>query len=204
MGSEQTVTQWIDELKASDPVAAQRIWERYFSRLVQLARQKLQSLPRRAADEEDVALSAFQSFWNGVAKGRFPQLHDRNDLWQILVTLVGWKASDLRKHERAAKRGGGQVRGDSAFRAGTAASSPDLGIAQVVDSGPTPEFVALIAEESERLLEQLGDDTLREVALLKMEGYTNEEIAERLGCVVRTVERKLQGIRIIWMPEKPA
>ena len=111
MASDQSVTYWIGQLKAGDAQAAQQLWERYYTRLVRLAQQKLQPLPRRAADEEDVALSAFHSFCNGVDKGRFPQLNDRDDLWQILVTLTGWKAANLKKHERAAKRGGGKVRG---------------------------------------------------------------------------------------------
>ena len=69
---ETSVTQWIDRLKAGDPDAAQELWERYFRRLVGLARKKLRAAPRRAADEEDVALSAFDSFCRGAEQGRFP------------------------------------------------------------------------------------------------------------------------------------
>jgi hypothetical protein len=197
MPDQQSVTYWIDNLKQGDPCAAQKLWERYFSRLVQLAQQKLQAFPRRVADEEDVALSAFQSFCAGVAAGRFPQLHDRNDLWQILVVLAGWKVRDLKKREQAAKRGGGRLRGESVFDRGpeTAAYA---GIGAVAGDEPTPEFVAIVTEEYQRLMGQLGDDTLRQIALHKLEGYTNEEIAERLGCVVRTVERKLRFIRALW------
>jgi hypothetical protein len=197
MPDHQSVTCWIEKLKEGDPRAAQKIWERYFSRLVQLAQQKLQAFPRRAADEEDVALSAFNSFCAGVAAGRFPQLHDRNDLWHILVVLAGWKVRDLKKREQAAKRGGGRLRGESVFDQGPAAAA-DAGIGGVAGDEPTPEFAAIVTEEYQRLIEQLGDDTLRQIALLKLEGYTNEEIAERLGCVVRTVERKLRFIRALW------
>src|SRR6266403_2686702 len=80
MRSEASVTRWIDRLKAGDPDAAQKLWERYFRRLVGLARKKLRAAPRRAADEEDVALSAFDSFCRGAGQDRFPQLHDRLDL----------------------------------------------------------------------------------------------------------------------------
>jgi DNA-directed RNA polymerase specialized sigma24 family protein len=203
MADEPNITHWIRQLKEGDPQASQKLWERYFRRLVQLAHGKLRSFPRRAADEEDVALSAFQSFCAGVAKGRFPQLHDRNDLWQILVVLAGWKVRDLKKREQAAKRGGGRLRGESVFDAAPG-SSQHVGIGQVAGDEPTPEFAASLAEEYERLLNQLGDDTLRQIALLKLEGYTNEEIAERLGYVVRTVERKLGYIRATWTRERPA
>jgi DNA-directed RNA polymerase specialized sigma24 family protein len=51
-------------------------------------------------------------------------------------------------------------------------------------------------------LGRLGDDTLRQVALLKLEGYENAEIAARLNCALRTVERKLNLIRALWAEEE--
>src|SRR5262249_37281756 len=62
MASEGSVSHWIGQLKAGDHAAAQELWNNYFHRLVGLARKKLEGAPRRAADEEDVALSAFTSF----------------------------------------------------------------------------------------------------------------------------------------------
>jgi DNA-binding CsgD family transcriptional regulator len=47
----------------------------------------------------------------------------------------------------------------------------------------------------------LGDESLCQVAVCKMEGCTNDEIAERLDCSRRTVARKLETIRIIWSKE---
>src|SRR5262245_44675075 len=76
---------WIAQLKAGDAAAAQRLWEGYYRRMVGLARAKLRSVPRAAADEEDVALSAFDSFCQGAEGGRFPRLGDRDDLWQLLL-----------------------------------------------------------------------------------------------------------------------
>ena len=54
--SSGSVTHWIGLLEAGDPAAAQKLWQAYFQRLVGLARKKLRGTPRRAADEEDVAL----------------------------------------------------------------------------------------------------------------------------------------------------
>ena len=62
MSPRNTVTLWIDQLKAGDAQAAQRLWETYFQRMVELARRKLEGAKKGAADEEDVALSAFKSF----------------------------------------------------------------------------------------------------------------------------------------------
>jgi len=155
-------------------------------------------LPRRAADEEDVALSAFDSFCRGATEGRFPELADRDNLWQLLVTITARKAVQLRRHERRQKRGGGHVRGDSAFCLGTDVPADQADIKQVIGNAPTPEFAAQTAEEYQLLLGRLKEPSLRSIALWKMEGYSNHEIAARLGCVPRTVERKLAVIRTLW------
>src|SRR5437764_2955403 len=109
MPSDGSVSRWLGPLQAGDPAAVQQLWERYFRRLVGLARKKLQHAPRRAADEEDVALSAFASFCHHAARGRFPQLADRDDLWRLLVTVTSRKALHLRRDEKRPKRGGGGV-----------------------------------------------------------------------------------------------
>jgi DNA-directed RNA polymerase specialized sigma24 family protein len=184
-----SVTHWIGQLKGGSSDAAQKLWEGYFQKMVELARQKLQGLPRRAADEEDVALSAFDSFCRGAATGRFPQLADRNSLWPLLVKITAYKAIDLLRHEHRQKRGGPPAEAGSP-------TAPDL--EQIIGREPTPEFALQVAEECQRLLDRLGDEGLRAVALGKMEGYTTEEIAARLGCVPRSVERKLRKIRQLW------
>jgi DNA-directed RNA polymerase specialized sigma24 family protein len=196
-----SVTHWIAQLRAGDAAAAQQLWERYFRRLVGLARQRLGALPRRAADEEDVALSAFDSFCRGLEQGRFPGLADRDNLWQLLVTITARKALQLRRHERRQKRGGGNVRGDSALHFGAEAADEEADLEQVIGNEPTPEFAAQTAEECQRLLARLPDQGLRSVAVWKMEGHSNEEIAAKLGCVPRTVERKLGLIRTLWSQE---
>ena len=99
MAAEGSVSRWLDPLKGGDAAAAQELWERYFHQLVRLARQRLQSAPPPAADEEDIALSAFASFCRGASAGRFPQLADRDDLWKILVVLTARKASHLLRDE---------------------------------------------------------------------------------------------------------
>jgi len=201
MQPEASVTQWIDRLKAGEPDAAQKLWERYFRRLVGLAKKKLRTAPRRAADEEDVALSAFDSFCRGAEKGQFPQLNDRLDLWQVLVLLTARKAMDLAQHERRQKRGGGAVLDEAALPGPAGSSARTAGLEQIEGLEPTPAFAAQVAEEYGRLLERLDSPELRTVAMRKVEGYGNEEIAEQLGCGLRTVERRLRLIRSVWEEE---
>jgi DNA-directed RNA polymerase specialized sigma24 family protein len=200
MSSTGSVTHWLNELKTGDERAAQQaLWDRYFERLAALARKKLRHLPRRAADEEDVVLSAFESFFCGVRQGRFPLLSDRNSLWPLLVTITARKACNQLKHERADKRGGGRVRGESVFA--PPAESPHEGIEQVIGDIPTPGFALQVTEECQRRLDLLDDDSLRRVAWLKLSGYTVPEISRELAVVERTVERKLERIRKLWSEE---
>jgi DNA-directed RNA polymerase specialized sigma24 family protein len=141
---EGSVTRWIGGLKAGDPAAAQELWQRYFQTLVGLARSRLRAAHRGAEDEEDAALSAFDSFCTGVAQGRFPRLDDRDDLWRVLVTLTHRKALDQVRRQHRQKRGGGRV----IDAADLGATDPDaIGLDQLAGTEPTPEFAAMIAEE---------------------------------------------------------
>lgn len=181
-----SVTRWLVQLKGGSPAAVPPLWDEYFARLVALARARLRAVTRAAADEEDVALSAFDSFCRGVAAGRFPRLDDRDDLWQVLFVLTTRKAVGLARHETREKRGGGD-RTELLTASATAAT------------GPTPEEAAEVADECARLLSLLGaSNDLRRVAVWKLEGYTNAEIAGLLNRSVSAVERKLNSIREIW------
>ena len=191
-----SVTALLEHLRAGEHAAAQPLWERYYPRLVGLARERLRGTPRRAADEEDVALSAFDSFCRGVEQGRFPDLKDRDGLWALLVLITVRKAADLVQYNRRERRGGGRVRGDSAL-AGREGDAGADGLAQVEAGDPTPEVAAQLAEELQGLLDRLGSDELRSIAVWKLEGHTNAEIAERLGCAGVSVERRLRLIRRI-------
>jgi DNA-directed RNA polymerase specialized sigma24 family protein len=135
------------------------------------------------------------SFYQGLAQHKFDHLHNRDDLWKLLVTITARKATAKRRAHFAQKRGGGQVRGESVFGS---QDDEQRGLAHVLGTEPTPELAVSVAENCRQLLDQLQDETLRQIALWTLEGYRTEEIAAKLGCVRRTVERKLERIREIW------
>lgn len=201
MPEQDEITLWFARLHKGDARAADEIWRIYFQKLVRFARRKLGSLPRRAADEEDVALSAMHSFYRGMAAGRFEVVGCRDTLWRLLVTITARKAFHLLRRQKTVKRGGGPMRGDSAFLVQSDSTHEEAGIEQVLGREPSPEFAQEVVENCSHLLNRLDDDSLRVVAGLKLEGYTNVEIAARLSCVTRTVERKLERIRDIWTSE---
>ena len=199
---EETVTQWIDQLKTGDAQAAQRLWESYFQEMVEVARRKLRGAPRAMADEEDVALSAFKSFCLGAQNGRFSQITDRENLWPLLVAITSHKSVDLIRSENRQKRGGSGKSDSDAER--KKQTSMPVDFEQIIQQEPSPEFAVQLAEELERLLillDKTGDSALRQVALAKMEGETTTDIAQHLGCARRTVERKLQLITRLWQED---
>jgi DNA-directed RNA polymerase specialized sigma24 family protein len=197
MSALSPVKVWVSQLKDGDPIAAQQLWDAYFLRMVKVARGKLQGAFSRMADEEDVALSAFKSFCRGARDGRFPQLLEHEDPWPLLMALTTHKAIDLMRHERRVKRGGPGLR-PSPFAPAETAAKDDEGLSRVIASEPNPATELELAEDCQYLLDRLSDTILRAIALWKMEGFTTDEIADKLGCVPRTVERKLQVIRKLW------
>jgi RNA polymerase sigma factor (sigma-70 family) len=195
MSTVGSVTRWIEELRAGESAAAQPLWETYYSQMVALARRKLAGTPRRVADEEDVALSAFNSFCVGIKRGQFTRLTDRTNLWPLLVAITAHKSVDQ------LRRQGRQKRLPVSSAQSPESNSDADGILGLISREPSPEFALEVAEQLEQLLASLdvaGDADLREIAILRMEGYSQKEIAERLKCVQRTVARKLQLVQQIW------
>lgn len=197
---DHSIGDWLTGLEEGDSQAVNALWRDYFPRLVGLARTQLDGLPKRVADEEDVALSAFKSFCKAAQQGRFPDVRDRDDLWRLLLRMTVRKAVDQRRYHQRQRRGGGKVRGESVFMQ---AEDESAGIGDVVGDAPSPELAAQLAEELEVRLLQLEPD-LRELAVAKMEGYTNPEIARQLSVALSTVERRLRLIRKRWEQQSPA
>jgi RNA polymerase sigma factor (sigma-70 family) len=182
-----SVTGWFRNLGTSrHEDASKLLWDRYFARLARLAQSRLRTMGRVVVDGEDIAVNAFDSFFRGAADGRFDRLNSRDDLWRLLVTIALRKARNAMRDELRQKRGG-LVEFDD----------PGL-IDQLAAGEPSPEFAALVADESRRLIEGLSDDSHRQIVGLRLEGYSNEEIASKLDCSLRTVERKLGVIRMRW------
>ncbi len=196
-----SVTNWIEVLKAGDPVAAQPLWERYFQRLVNLARARF-PISRKAGvieDEEDAALSAFKSVCLGLVQGRYPDLSDRDDLWRLLVLIAARKAVNQLERWGRKKRGGGTLVRESDLETSGGGQEP-RGLDELLGPEPTPEFLVCMAEECQRLMALLDDPVLQlsEVATWRLEGLTRDQIATRLGCSRRTVANRLELIRKTW------
>lgn len=207
-GGGTSVTFCIGGLRNGGDTAARHLWNRYCDRLEEMARRDLaRKLPGGGIDgPEDVANSAFDSFCRGVRRNAYPQLDDRDDLWRLLVCITRRKVIDRVRYELGPERGGGRVVRDGELGGGDDASGaggPDrLGGGRMrrggawINAEPSPEEVAIQAEEVERLLDKLGDETLRAIVLAKLERLTDEEVAARFGKYREWVVRQLKVCRV--------
>lgn len=191
------ITAWLRKLEAGHDLAAQRLWDVFFERLVRIAQERMRTNDRRVADAEDVALSAFASFCRGVENQRFPELTDRQGLWRLLVSITIHKLLHLQRDQNRLKRGGN-------FRAIEPSADSDTersAVDELISREPTPEFAAQVAEQYDLWMRALNSEELTRLAEWKLEGFTNDEIATKSGRTTRTVERKLNLIRKILVHE---
>ncbi len=198
MAQNGSVTRLIELLRSGDKtereMAALLIWRRYFRDLLELARSNLNKRVRRREDEEDVVQSMYKSFCLRQQRGEF-ELAGRDALWKLLVTIT------LCKARNAAKAQGREMRDIARERTlplGDETQSAQWMLEQMDAAGPSPAEAAVLNEALERRLEALVDPELRQIALWRLEGYTNREIADRLDITERSVERRTERIRTKW------
>ncbi|MDB4733667.1 ECF-type sigma factor, partial [Planctomicrobium sp.] len=179
MSDSKHVSHWIDLIKDGDSLAAHQIWHHYFDRLVRAVRGRLSGQNRAVTDEEDVVLSVFNSFYDAAQNGRFPDLADRDDLWRLLLRMSARKVIDKRRHDQRQRRGGA-IQLHSLDQA-----DDDKSVIEVIGREPSPEMVFIMEESLEQFFSHLGVGQLRDLAVAKLEGYSNAEISVRFECSER-------------------
>jgi DNA-directed RNA polymerase specialized sigma24 family protein len=181
------VSRLLGGLREGDEESVRQLWLRYFQPLVRLARRRLSARCGTERDAEDVALEAFWALCDRLSRpaseDRFPELTNRTHLWKLLACFTLRQVFDLARKEARRRQ---VVVDESAL--GKDGFEPFAG------REPPPDFTAAVGD----LLESLPTEELRRVALARMEGCTNLEVAHRLGRSLSTVERKLQVIRVLW------
>ena len=181
MSRDASVTMWINAVRQGDASAAEHLWRRYFQQLMAQARVRMTNVDRSGYDEEDAAISTFHILCSKLQEGHYASLSDRDELWQLMLTVLIRKVGRRVKYQQASKR--------SIARTGQVGFSVDELPAATSDE---------ISEECFELIALLNDSNLEQVALLKFEGYTNEEIAAKLNRTRRTIQRMLNLIRSLW------
>ena len=199
-GSEQpSVSDWVCRLKDGDAEAAQRLWDRYFQKLVEQAEKRISShnCPEGAVVPEDVAASVFESLWKGANRGRFQHVTARDELWWLLLAMTRRKVVSHIRHSMAQQRFPGKI-STSLSSATLSSASPSSLYQELVSNEPTVESVVMMRDQFSFLLSLLRDDKLRQIAVLKLEGHSNEEICRILDVSSATATRKVRLIRETW------
>ncbi|MEM7453017.1 MAG: ECF-type sigma factor [Planctomycetota bacterium] len=194
-----SVTQWIEDLRNDVPDSFNKIWNRFVGQLVSVAEAKLRNTSCRITDGNLVASQAFTDFYERGPDG-FEKLIDRNDLWQILCVITERRAIDAIRSETCERRGGGRIIGESDF-AGEDDNS--TGLNRVPDSSDPPDIQLMLVETLDERLGMLDDELLCEIAIDRMNNLSNQEIADKHGLKLRTVERKVKAIREAFKQEPP-
>ena len=190
--SNNSVTQLIAQANGGDEAAAFGIWERYFTRLVALVAKRLPDGVGRMMGPEDIASTAMDCLLRGAKDGRFRQLHNRDDLWQILVVIA------VRRTCNVIRDDGRRAFGESKLMdAGGDSDGFRQGIINQIDQAPTADSIVMLQDTFDQLNRGL-DEQQQAIVRYRLAGHSNEEIATKLGVVTRTIERKMRLIRNTW------
>ena len=189
MGS---ITRLISDVRQGSDQAASELWIHYWDRLCAVARRELVGLPTQMVDDEDVAITAFHSFVRRLRAGEYPKLQNRDEGWRLLVVIAVRKALNcLRDSKRQRRNPSVKI---------ASLSQEQLAQAAIDEHGQA-ELNGQITESVEHLLALLDSDEMRDVAMAKLAGYSNAEIAVSLNRSEATVERRLKLIRLRWKEE---
>ena len=190
-------SQWLSKLAEGDEDVAQEIWDDYYGWMVRFAQRKLKrfAVSRSDYDEEDVASDAMCDFYCGMEKRQFHDLHDRDNLRQLLFTITVRKVNDRRKHYFTQKRGGGQVLDEFSLK--TQPRYKKEGINGFHKKQPTPEQEVSNDENLQQMLQTLPNATLRQIAIMTLDNISTKKIAGKLRISLQTVYNNRDKIRHI-------
>lgn len=190
----QSISDWLCSLKDGDATAAQQLWDRYFSKLIANAGQRINAYncPEGTVVAEDVAASVFESLWKGANAGRFRNVTDRDELWWLLQAMTKRKVISHIRHAMA------QIRNPGHAPATISHSEPRNAYQELMSDEPNGDYVVMMQDRFSYLLRLLRDDNLRRIAVLKLEGCSNKEICKDLGISSASITRKLRLIRETW------
>jgi RNA polymerase sigma factor (sigma-70 family) len=192
-----SISNWIEGVKAGCETAATSLWARYRSQLMLIARRRLLRSSATVVDEEDIANDAFHSFLRRCRAGDYPEISDRDDLGRLLVAITLHKANNQVRAQQRDRRDVRRTAGEQ----GNSGGRQDFAFEQLVSPDPPAELLAVISDSLDKIFSILPDGEIRSMVLYRLEGYSNDEIAERIGRSVPTVERRMRLVREIWRRE---
>jgi RNA polymerase sigma-70 factor (ECF subfamily) len=176
----------VDLCRKGDNQAARQLFDRYVERLHALARRRISQRLASRVDAEDIVQSVFRTFFGRLKEGQF-KIDDQDDLCRLLVRITVHKTLRQIAHHKAGKRDPSAEMGQS---------KEDEGLIEVLDREPTPEATAMFLDQLEHFLNRLRPQE-REILEMRLQGFSNEEIAQKLSIYDRKIRRALEHIRIL-------
>lgn len=173
--------------KQGDQEAARQIVDSYIGRLLPLARRHISQRLASRVDPEDIVQSVFRTFFNRLRQGKFV-FADQDDLCKLLMRITLHKTLRQVAFHKAAKRDPSQETEQG--------EDHQQQLLALLDEDPTPEATVTFIDQLEHLLGQLRP-TERQIVELRLQGYSNEEVARQLGVYDRKVRRVLHQVRAI-------
>jgi eukaryotic-like serine/threonine-protein kinase len=173
--SEPKSHELVDQFAAGQAEAARVIFDRYVARVLALARSRIGSKLQRRIDPEDVAHSAFRSFFVH-AKDHEYQLAQSGDLWRLLAGITLNKLYGQIEKHTAAKRHIGLE------------DANEVALSSLAAREPSGVEVVAMAEQLGLIMASLSADE-RQVLELSLRGQSVEAIASGIGKSERTVRR---------------
>jgi RNA polymerase sigma factor (sigma-70 family) len=155
-----------------DEAAASTLFERYYSRLLDLIRRQFGWKLREVEGSMDVAQSVLRSFFSQIRQNRV-QIAPDDSLWPLLATIAIHKVRNRGKFWQRQRRNPDR-------QVALAAGSDPL------EQGPSPDDAATVKELIDRLLEPFSDRRRRIIQLI-LEGCPVGQIAQEVGSTERTV-----------------
>jgi RNA polymerase sigma factor (sigma-70 family) len=177
----------VERLRTGDAAAVGDIYQRFAQRLIALARARLDKALQAKVGPEDVLQSVFCSFVNRHAGGQV-DLHSWDSLWSLLVVMTVRKCTAKGRFFHRQTR---DVRRENQPLPGTSLNG--LSWAALAHE-PTPLEAAELADTLEHLMSRLSPRE-REIATLRLQGHSVQEISVKVGRTERTVERALERAR---------
>jgi RNA polymerase sigma-70 factor (ECF subfamily) len=175
----------INRCRGGDEDAARQLFDAYVARLVPLARRRISQRLASRVDPEDIVQSVFRTFFARLKDDKF-EINDQDDLFRLLMRITVHKTLRQIAHHKAAKRDPSQelAQGESAQEQ----------LLQLLTMEPSPEATVTFLDQLEHFMAQL-QNTDREILTLRLQGFSTEEIAQKLGSYDRKIRRVLERIR---------
>ena len=198
MNSDQgSVTGWISSIREGDQEVLEAFSKRYFSKIRDLAKSKLSN-----PDSEEVANDVLVALTQSIAGGKYPNLCDRNSLWFLILKITQNRVIAFTRREKAKKRIPAESiepnHSEDLVRV-ESLTDYEAELDNVIASNSTEAAWIEISDCWEELLRCLPDDVCRQIAQLKLQSYSNREIASMMGFTPSRVDRKVRLIQEQWM-----